>query len=234
MQSRSFFLTPCGIGLLSALASASHAQTLTDITLFNTNNTGAAQSDVWNTRGNDSIQNMYVRDSSGTFLNHGNAGGAKINLNLHTPGDYLLFFSADDSQSQTNPNRLGVNLFFNHQNAAPKISAFVHRNSLNFAADGASTVDMFGSSLAGANTLTFNTAANTVTLDAFYFTRGMNIFDSVSGFSNTGNGIHDLNGVMLLKVRPVPAPGALATALMGLLPGSLIVIRKRRTAVIRK
>jgi hypothetical protein len=228
MQFRCSLLTLSGLGLLSALASHSHAQTLTDVVLFDTNAAGTAQSNLWNTRGGDSIQNVYLRDTNGNFINSGNGANTAVSINMTTPGDYLFFFAADDSQTNINPNRMGVNLFFDGQTNAPQLSAKVARNDLNHWTNGAATKDMFGNSVAGANTLTFDTNGNTVTLDVFTYARGTLLFNSVSGFNNVPNFNRDMVGVMRLSVQPVPAPGALATAFMGAVPGTLLVIRKRR------
>ena len=228
MNTRKSFLALASLAVLSSSITLSHAQTLTDIVLFRANATGNTNGDSWNTQGSDGIANVYLRDSSFAPVNTGNGANAAININMTTPGDHLYYFAIDDTLNDPNPNRLGMNLYFDNQTAAPQISAKVQRNDLNVTLNSGATSDITGGSVAGANTLSFNTVSNTVTLDTFYYVRGSAMFDGVRKFNDVGNGQRDLIGVMRLRVTPVPAPSSALIVLLGAVPIGGILIKRRR------
>ena len=82
---------------------------ITDIVVFRQNASGDTVSEGWNTRGGDSVSNLYLQSGS-TFVNSGNAGATRISLALTAPGTYTYSFFGENVNTNTGLS-LGINFF---------------------------------------------------------------------------------------------------------------------------
>ena len=148
------------IGLLLAGAVCATGTTLTGLTEFTTNGSGAwpLGGASYNTHGGDGAWNVYVTapnsGPNGAFLNSGNAAGASLNVDISAPGTYTFYFYGQGTTLAT----AGLNLFFNGAlpQSAPGISAFGAVNGTSFSANGASStlpLSYNGGTFPGANSL---------------------------------------------------------------------------------
>ncbi len=217
--------TVAALALLLGHATASHAQVITDISLFRQNATGDTITEGWNTRGADSISNLYLK-SGDNFINSGDASLARISLNLTVPGTYTYSFFGENVNANTTPS-LGINFFTNNATNTPTISAR-GANGGGFIASNRSTSDVFFTAVTGANTLSFSTAGRQVVLSAFTYNTTSGT-DLVQSFNNVSGGTTDTTGSFTLTVTTaVPESGTLALLGFALLPVALGVVRRRK------
>jgi hypothetical protein len=195
---------------------------LTGLINYSTDGSGAvAGSDAWNTRGGDSIFNLYVTAPNTSvgdpFINSGNGPTTSINVPL-TPGTNQFFLFGNPGGG---PTFYGLNLFFNADNTNPGISVFAGLNTGSpppFAADSAATRALDGSSIAGSGSLSFTADGFMATLTDYRWTApGVIPFDRVSTFDSSPGEGQDFIGSFTLQVSPVPEPGSLLLGGFGLL-----------------
>lgn len=239
MGIRHFVTGACALLAILGGVGEGRAQTLSAITQFSADASGAfSGGQAWNTRGGDAVYNLYVEKDTPPLLNSGNAAGASISVPL-VPGTYTYYLYAEQGGLPSFPYA-GVNLFFDGQ-SVPGISAYAPVDTSGGSPNGsASTADLDGNAIAGANTLTATVGGMTVTLSNFLFTSlGSGSPDVVSAFNNAPSGATDFVASFTLTVRaatppaPVPAQSgpmiALLAALVALLAaGSRRLPRRSR------
>lgn len=207
-------------------ASSAQAQSLTDITLSRLNGSGNTINEGWNTRGGDSISNLYLLNGI-TPVNAGNGSGASIAIDLSTTGTYTFGFFGENVNNNTVPE-LSINLFFNSNAANPRISAFGLPGG-GFSPHGGTGNTPPFSSVAGANSLSFDNNGLRITLTNFSYDTDSGA-DQVNSFINTPNGLGDTVGTFTLNVAPivvVPEMSPLALLALGSIVGGICYRRKK-------
>ena len=217
------------LSLVLCHATASRAQSLTDITVFRLDASNNTQSQGANTRGGDGASNVYLTQGA-TAINSGDGAGTAIALNLSAPGTYTYNFAFENVNTNTG-TQLGINFFFGGA-VTPSISVRGVNGVGNFVANGGTTnrPDFF-STVAGANTLTSNISGQDITVTNFTY-NATSSADLVTSFNNTPGGTTDTVGSITLRVGAVAVPEANA-GLLALLAGVStlgIVLRKRKAA----
>lgn len=229
--------------VLLASASVSSGAAITGATVFGANAQGAMSvflgiptTAVWNTAGGDLIYNLYLQDSSSTFVNSGNGANASLNIPL-APGNYTFRLFAEPGL--TTQNYAGLNLFFDGA-SSPGISGLIPQNATGpLTPDSSSSTAPLTSGfpytpIPGAGTLSFNDGPFTVTLTSFELYQPddsggkeiAGIGNYVSGFNNSPFlRINDYRGEFNLNVVS-PEPGSLILLGSGLV--AFGVFRRKR------
>jgi hypothetical protein len=216
------------------------ATTLTGVNVFSVNSSGAtADGTEWNTLGGDTIVNLFLiagtNYSAGSFINGPNDAQAAVNIPL-SAGIYTYIVMP----GQTGNNvYFGMNLFFNGNNATPKISTFgIIQNNVNppypgFAADGsASTFTLDGSTVAGANSLSYQDGNTLITLSDYRMAPASiyNVDRITANVFNAGSvgsdGNPDAVGEFTLTVTTVPEPQSIT--LIALAGSALMMFRRKK------
>jgi hypothetical protein len=211
------------LGASCAVSSPIKAQTLTDISLFRLDSSGNTNAEGWNTRGNDTISNVYLI-SGGNFVNSGNSASASIAIDLSVPGTYVFSFVGNNVNTNT-ATQIGMNFFFNNDALTPGISVR-GTGPGSFVANGGVTNTPLFATVAGANTLTFG-GSQQVTLTDFTYQTNSGI-DQVTSFNNVPGDTGDTIGSFTLIVGSVGVPEApaLPLLLLGSLTGIAVVFRR--------
>ena len=147
----------------------------------------------------------------GPFVNGPSASQAEISIPL-AEGEHTFTFFAN--RGGFTPHH-GLNLFFNGNNATPRISVFgatqTSSNSVPpFAANGGNTVTIANVPVRGANTTVFEDGTNRVELINYRFAdTSVHNLNRVSQTSTTPDGTTDFIGQFTLRVSKVPAVPAI-------------------------
>jgi hypothetical protein len=219
---------------------ALRAQTLfTGISSFSSDSSGGLTSNVrWNTRGADFIVNIFLvngANPNGAFIN--GPGNPQVDISIPlNPGTYTYTMFA--GQPENNPY-FGLNLFFGGNTTTAGISAFgpVQTNAVPpfppLTANGnASTYSLIGTTIPGANSLSYLDGNTLITLTSYaWMTPPVNSLDRISALPGDpghvgSDGILDSVGQFTLEVSLVPEPGT--SALVGLAAAGLVCVRRRR------
>ena len=213
---------------LSGEIPSSFATTLTGILLDSSDSEGNSyQQDFWNTYANDFVWNIYLTlntGAEGPFINgpdDASAGPLSVGL---TPGTYTFsIFIAPEGTTN-----LDMNLFFDNENAIPKISvkSFANTNGVFSANTGTNTYPLapngFGAAgVPAAGTLSFVNGTNEITLTDFrwynasYDTADFPIADRVQSFRTGQDGQNDSRGRFTLRVTPYPPTLSIASLTSG-------------------
>jgi len=215
--------------LLLGNAAASHAQTLTDITVFRLDGSNNTQSQGANTRGGDGASNLYLTQGA-TATNSGDGAGTALNLNFSVPGTYTYDFAFENVNTNT-ATQLGINFFFG-SSITPSLSVRGVNGTGTFVANGNTTnrPDFF-TTVAGANAITANIGGQDVTVTNFTYNTTSSA-DLVQSFNNIPGGTTDTVGSITLRVGAVAVPEANAglLALLASVPAFGIALRKRKAA----
>lgn len=214
-------LLPVAVCGLVAISSSVFGQTLTDVVLYRTTPAGASIGEGWNTRGGDTIFNLYLRDAGG-FVNTGNTATTSIAIDLSAPGVYTFDYYGDTGAGVTSATFLGLNLFFNGNAATPLISVLGSQGGSFAATSAAGTPTPTFSGTVGSGTLSAVFGSTTVTVTNFTVITTQSNVDLVQPFSSAAGGANDTHGV--LQITVTPAPGV--AGLFG--PAALFAIRRRR------
>jgi uncharacterized repeat protein (TIGR03803 family) len=173
------------------------------------------QANFNNTHSNDFVWNLFLiasSDAAGTFINGPeDTDAGPVAVTLSSPGTYTFVMFATTGPS----DNFDLNLFFNGDHAAPKISVKSPANSINaFSANSAiSTYPLspagFGDVVPAAGTLSFNDGTNQITLVDFRWYNpdfgdgDLPILDRVSTFSAGEDAANDARGRFTLQVTPL-------------------------------
>ena len=184
----------------TVLTSVCAAQiTLSGVALHtSTYNGNSTIGSAWDTVTNN-LYNVYLFTgsiSSPTFYNRGDSD-ATLNPNLSLPlGASTIFFVGENPPGDF----LTINLYFNGDLAANRITALVPTGTTNFqvVSAGVNTFGLHGDQ-PSSGSLQY-TAGNTVTLSDFRTISLTN--DLVSPYNNVPNGLQDTIGRMTLTVTP--------------------------------
>jgi len=210
------------LGAVLLTPHAATATTLTGAVLMDTDGTGNAGGNYWNTLGQDGgIYNLYLKDGGLGFVNSGAGATTRINIDL-LPGSYTFNFFADSVAAGTS---FGLNLFFNLNDNAPGISVFGSADSFSFSPNSGSTRELNGITIAGANTATFVDGSTSVFLTGFNIaTPVVGVApDEVDAYNNAANNNPDFAGSFSLRVTgPGPDTQMPEPASMMLLGGGLV------------
>lgn len=233
--------TVIAMATLLAVQHTSAQVTLTGISSFSTDSSGnASGGTVWNTLGGDSTVDLFLiagtNYSAGSFINGPSDAQAAINIPL-TTGIYTYVMIPGQSLTSAN---FGMNLFFDGNNATPRISVFgpTQTNASppypSFGPDGsASTFTLASSTVMGANSLSYQDGNTLITLTDFRWTPASvyNIDRVTSSPGNPGfvgaDGHSDSVGLFTLDVTTVPEPQSIA--LMALGAGALMIVRRKKS-----
>jgi hypothetical protein len=197
------------------------AQTLTDVVLYRTTPAGVSIAEGWNTRGGDTIFNLYLRDAGG-FVNTGNAAATSVSIDLSAPGVYTFDYFGDTGAGQTSTTFFGMNLFFNGNATTPLISVLGSQGG-PFAAT--AVVEVPTPTFApttGSGTLTAVFGSTTITVTNFTIVSTQSTTDTVQPFAAVAGGSNDTHGVLEITVTPVPGAAGL------LVPAALLAGKRRR------
>jgi hypothetical protein len=218
------------------LGASASGVTLTDITVFSTNEQGENwNSLIWNTQGADydvpapGRYNLYVTpdplsDLTPTFVNGFNDARTRVSLPL-APGEHTYSIYGEGVGRTFAPlQHFVMNLYFNGDQSAPAISGVQNLGNTSLAAAGhPNGLDILGNSgHQEAGTLSATIGGHLVTLTAFsWITDGQRdvVWDywaNDAPYAN-GSGRLDYYGSFTLSVRDVPEPGTLALLGAGLL-----------------
>ncbi len=205
---------------------------LTGLTVYNATSNGTANGGFWNSVGGDFPFNVYLftgTTTAPTFLTSGDTlASVAPNVTLATGTNTLNFVTA------TSPAEyFGLNFYFNDNNNTNRITAVVRNTGSGGGfAQVASGVSTYGlpnnSNVSSANSLSFTTGGQTVTLTGLTIATGS--ADLAQAYNNAPGGGGDNVGTMTLTVSGIvsaPEPGALALVGMGLLPLGLVAVRRR-------
>jgi hypothetical protein len=186
--------------------------------------------DWWNTLGGDPSFNLYLKDSSGNFINTGNGPGAAINIPLSSGVyTYAMF-----GQPGHNLPTYALNLFFDGNNVTPRISveaAIATSGNLNppISAFGGPGYTLAIGVVPGASTLTYVDGNESITLTTFVWENtNVQSLDLVQAYDSIPGGGPDNIGVFTLSVVSVPEPRSIYLLLGGLLLLSLAIAKNGR------
>lgn len=214
-----------------ALSQTLSAQTyLTGISEFSTTAAGQASGgSVWNTKGGDSVVNIFVSSGTGLadpFINGPSDANTAVSIPLNLGTYNFTLFAGSGGVL---PNH-AINLFFNGNNSAPGISAVAAtRTSIgtipSFGANASVTtkaLDGFAN-VPGAGALSYLDGTRLITLTSYYWA-APSVFnaDRISapfgdpGYVAPGGGA-DWVGQITLTVIQVPEPSVAGILLLGLL-----------------
>jgi hypothetical protein len=222
--------------VLSATASSGLSQVrLTDVVVFGTDANGNwfNQPNVWETRPGGNFNNWIQSGAEGgPFVNGPSDAAVQPNLSLTLGDNSFRLFGKPGAPI----GYFGINLFFDGAET-PSISAFgpmlVRSTSQHiFAADGAPNtprpIPSFntGYLFPGANSLSFVSADQVITLTDFYWASpSVYSLDLTGELSTSPDGANDFVGGITLAITPVPEPHALLWV-VGL--GAVMTIHYRR------
>lgn len=226
---------------LTLLAQPAFALSLTDSTVFSTNESGHNWLGwIWNTRGADTDAanrwNMYYSTSSDpsapSFVNSGNDSATEIDIAL-TAGVYdFVIFGEQTGADTTHPAlHFVTNLYFDDNSTAPGISGLTGPTCATVcAASHANGLDLFGNAgAAEAGTLSYSSGGTTVTLTEFSWTATDidRVWQTYAGaYNGNYSGTPDFVGTLQLTVSEVPLPAAGWLLAGGL--GAFGLLRRRK------
>lgn len=214
---------------------------LTGASVYDINAAGHYIGNGWDTTGGNGAANLYLftaQNDAGSFVNSGNGAATSIHQDLSNAGTYTFYFRADGGGFNWPTPSAGLNLFFNGA-GAPGISASVAFNTANTTptAYGHSSLGIINvDDVPGANSLSFVSGKNTVTLSNFTWFDYSNPAvpnakpDLVGVFDNTPNGVSDYSGMFTVRVAAVPEPEQWAMMLGGVALLGAFAKRRRKQA----
>ena len=217
--------------LLAGVAAAQ--PTLTGMAKFSTDGSGsAAGGNVWNTLGADGgIWNLYVIPGppGGAFVNAGDGPGTSISMPLAV-GTNTFTLHAEYSGPFT---YMGLNLFFDGDNANPRISVYGSNGSTGGTATAGTTYRVDGTQVPGAGTDTFTVGGYyRVTLSSYLYSNGQGV-DRVADLNDVPSQVPDNTVTFVLEVeelRNVPMLSSAAAAALALLLAAAAFVALRRLA----
>lgn len=237
---RSFkgFVLAVAIGLGAANSAEANIM-LTDSAVFSANSAGENWNGwIWNTQAppadGANRWNLYYSSSSDplapVFVNAGNDAGININIELAAGTHTFLIYGETATASLDPLQHFVLSLYFEGNQAAPDISGLYGPGCPTVcAASHPNGLDLFGNSGLGGNTdaqeagaLIFASGGQTVTLSKFTWEVGPNVdrvwphWDDTAPY-DSGSGVPDFVGEIVLRVTSVPEPATLGLLMAGLL-----------------
>lgn len=221
--------------LLAAATPAFAQGTLSDVTVYCTDNTGTfCRSEFWNTVPQDAGYNAFVTTSiGGSFLNP--AGTLSVPLTL---GSNTFYVYAEPGSPQS---FFGINLYLNG-GTTPLVSGFAPQNGNGTVSSNAG-MTTFSNAPATGSIGTVPGGPLSTTIDGFQYTLTFFAFNTTQQFGDrvspefpvaSGNG--DFLGQFVITVAPatvgvVPEPSTVVLMASGLLGVLGVTIRRRRAVV---
>jgi hypothetical protein len=218
------------IALLAAglvFAGQCPAATLTGASWFDTDATGNAGSQLWNSLGSDAFPNLYlVVPPVNAFVNTGNSAGARINVPIVANVSYVFMYWAQPGPTGAG-SEFGLNLFFDGDDVTPRISVFAPLFGPFSVNSSPNTRSLGGTTIAAAGTANFTDGDLAMTLANF--TALASLTDAVQSFDNIPGGGPDFTGFITLSATAVPEPAS--TTEIGTALAILALACLRRCAV---